>query len=164
MTSSPLPAAVKAPCATRPPREELVRGAPRADEPLGSLSCAARKSPRHPNLLRARLAAPPLNRGDDFNAIQRVGHRHGRMPHTLLSGRPCQVTNTGAISIMSSPACASAPPSRSTTADSLYCARGRAEKPRVSWSLCKNDCRVVTVKLHPTIGFKHKGDRLAWLQ
>jgi hypothetical protein len=33
-----------------------------------------------------------------------------------------------------------------------------------SWSLCKNYCRVVTVKLHPPIGFKHKGDRLAWLQ
>src|SRR5262245_29628767 len=39
----------------------------------------------HANLLRGRPAPTTLNRRDDLNAIGRIGHRHGCMPHT------CQV-------------------------------------------------------------------------
>src|SRR5215475_13331623 len=36
----------------------------------------------HANLLRGRPAPTTLNRRDDLNAIGRIGHRHGSMPHT----------------------------------------------------------------------------------
>src|SRR5262249_35897038 len=41
----------------------------------------------HANLLRGRPAPPTLNRRDNLNAIGRIGHRHGCMPHT------CQVAD-----------------------------------------------------------------------
>jgi len=40
----------------------------------------------HANLLRGRPAPTTLNRGDDLNAIGRIGHRHGCMPHTCQVG------------------------------------------------------------------------------
>src|SRR5262252_1670119 len=43
----------------------------------------------HANLLRGRPAPTTLNRRDDLNAIGRIGHRHGCMPHT------CQVGDRG---------------------------------------------------------------------
>src|SRR5262249_12980911 len=41
----------------------------------------------HANLLRGRPAPTTLNRRNDLNAIGRIGHRHGSMPHT------CQVVD-----------------------------------------------------------------------
>src|SRR5215813_4230455 len=40
----------------------------------------------HANLLRGRPAPTTLNRRDDLNAIGRIGHRHGCMPHTCQVG------------------------------------------------------------------------------
>src|SRR5262249_19059678 len=40
----------------------------------------------HANLLRGRPAPTTLNRRDDLNAIRRIGHRHGCMPHTCQVG------------------------------------------------------------------------------
>src|SRR5499433_2277872 len=40
----------------------------------------------HANLLRGRPAPTTLNRRDDLNAIGRIGHRHGSMPHTCQVG------------------------------------------------------------------------------
>src|SRR6516162_892977 len=40
----------------------------------------------HANLLRGRPAPTMLNRRDDLNAIGRIGHRHGCMPHTCQVG------------------------------------------------------------------------------
>jgi hypothetical protein len=41
-----------------------------------------RLSQAHANLLRRGPAPTTLNRRDDLNAIGRIGHRHGCMPHT----------------------------------------------------------------------------------
>jgi hypothetical protein len=40
----------------------------------------------HPNLLRRGPVPTALNRRDDLNAIARIGHRHGCMPHTCYVG------------------------------------------------------------------------------
>src|SRR5947207_11252662 len=40
----------------------------------------------HANLLRGRPAPTTLNRRDELNAIGRIGHRHGCMPHTCQVG------------------------------------------------------------------------------
>src|SRR5436189_6136415 len=40
----------------------------------------------HANLVRGRPAPTTLNRRDDLNAIGRIGHRHGCMPHTCQVG------------------------------------------------------------------------------
>jgi hypothetical protein len=55
-----------------------------------------RASSRRPWLRRCP-APTALNRCDDLNSIRRIGHRHGCMPHTVPSGRPCPV-GSGAIS------------------------------------------------------------------
>lgn len=82
-TSSPAPAAVKAPCAT---------SSRQVNNWFGAIPCRrddeAHRHARfeslldHPNFLGHRPAPVPLSRGDNFNAIRRVGHGHDRMPHT----------------------------------------------------------------------------------
>ena len=64
------------------PGEELVGGNPVPTRYQAHRGARFQGLLDHANLLAGRPAPTPLNRGDDFNAIRRIGHKHDRMPHT----------------------------------------------------------------------------------
>ena len=60
----------------------------------------------HANLLRGRPAPTTLNRGDDLNAIGRIGHRHGVVCLTLAKWETVSGQFGGYLTIMTSNTCA----------------------------------------------------------
>src|SRR3974377_1632184 len=68
------------------PGEQLVRGNAMSARHQAHRHARLAGLRHHANLLRSRPAAPALNRRDDLNALRRVGHRHGCMPHTCQVG------------------------------------------------------------------------------
>src|SRR6266480_3281339 len=62
------------------PGEELVRSYPMPTRDQAHGGAGFKGLLDHADLLGGRPASPPLNRGDDFNAIRRMGHRHDRKP------------------------------------------------------------------------------------
>ena len=69
-------------CHQAAPGEQLVRGNAMPPSNQAHRHARLERLLDHSNLLGRRPAPPALNRRDDLNAICRIGHRHGCMPHT----------------------------------------------------------------------------------
>src|SRR5262249_38326749 len=85
--SSPLPAAVRLPCSTSRRQVNNWFGATPCRRATRLTVIPGSKVSSTMRTLSGGLPAPTtLNRRDDLNAIGKIGHRHGCMPHTCQVG------------------------------------------------------------------------------